>query len=255
MGKFKYTGTEAFEEDKGTMWPSNSTQTPFKIDSASFKDARTIVRESASQKPIVWYVDDEKANREWFVMQHRQYFCVLTFSSKKYFISAFNNKIPCHTVVTDIFFPAKEVSTEDEANELLSIYDEIGDSSVKELQTVWQSHKKLWVLDGFSVAKKLAHLKHPIPVFLFSRKAIFLLDLTEFLSEPPTAVRNSHWLMEKVDPTTSEEISRKAADMQRERIVSALNYRFPFRHRFLSSLKIHFFWPPGATVDLRKLLN
>ena len=225
MVKFKFTGTEAFEEDMGTMWPSDSTGTPFRINSTSPGNARKTVRKSASRKPIVWFVDDEKANREWFVARHRQYFCILTFSSKEYFNNALDNKIPCHAVVTDIFFPAKNVSTEDEANMLLSIYDEINNSPVKELNKVWQSRKELWSLDGFSIAKRLVMLKHPVPVFLFSRKAAFLLDLTELLCESQ-AVQNSYWLIEKVDPAASEEISRKAADMQRERIISVLKFRF-----------------------------
>jgi len=249
-----YTGTEAFQEDPGTIWTRSPKQVSCPILLSNPRSSRKLIRTVADRKPVIWFVDDERANREWFVNQHGRYFCILTFSSRKHFDNALDIKLPIHAAVTDIFFPANELRTDSDANNLLSIYEKLKQSAVKDLPTLWQSEKDKWILDGFSIARRLVGLKRPIPVFLFSRKAVLLLSLAEFLGEPP-AVRNTYWLIEKVDPTEDVNISRKAADMQRDRIASVLDSRTPIWIKFLSTFKIQIGWPPGATLDLKELLN
>ena len=63
-----------------------------------------------------------------------------------------------------------------------------------------------------------------MPVFLFSRKAPFLLGVEDYVSEP-RAVANSYWLTEKVAPDSPVEISQTAARVQATRILAALDGR------------------------------
>lgn len=47
------------------------------------------VRESA---PIIWFVDDERASREWFRDHHKEHFGVVTFSSRAHFLKALKRR-------------------------------------------------------------------------------------------------------------------------------------------------------------------
>jgi hypothetical protein len=152
-------------------------------------------------------------------------------------------------VVTDIFFPSKSVDSDDRANTLLGIYRRIDDSKVSDLPALWGEVKAEWHLDGFEIARIVARAaaerKERIPVLLFSRKATLLLGVDDWLGEPPAAVENTFWLLEKIDPSTQGEPSRKAASIQRERIIAALRYRraqAPWWLRLLGRLNLG--WGP-----------
>jgi len=94
-----------------------------------------------------------------------------------------------------------------------------------------------WSLDGFSVAHDAAYHKPPVPVFLFSRKATLLLSVDDFIGEFPT-VANSYWLLEKINPTSVTAIARKAAEMQRQRILAVLALRDPAWKKLVTSIAI-----------------
>ena len=172
-------------------------------------------------RPIVWYVDDERGNREWFRDHHRKHFAVVTFSDRHFFLAALKNRIPCDAVVTDIFFPSARINTDADAHALLSIYGKIADASVSQLKTLWADQRHHWRLDGFRIAKDVLQMKSPVPVFLYSRKAPLLLTFDDYLDDT-CAVRNSHWLVEKIDPNSTAKICRKAASIQRNRIVAVV---------------------------------
>ena len=76
------------------------------------------------------------------------------------------------------------------------------------------------------VADYAAKRREHIPALLFSRKAAVLLHRGEdWLADPSSAVENTHWMLEKLDPAQFGEGSRRAASIQRDRIVAALKYR------------------------------
>jgi len=236
MTQYEYTGSEAFGEDTGTVWPpTGSTAQPLVLSSVPVKQAGRLVKRFAGSSPVVWFIDDERRNREWFRDHHRDHFTVITFSSRSFFEAALRAGFACSAVVTDIFFPSIAVTDDQQANKLLAIYEEINSTLVRDLKNLWQQRRKDWKLDGFTIARDVLERRPPIPLFIFSRKATLLLSTTEFLGEPP-AVRNSYWLIEKVDPTCDEETARHAADVQRDRVLSVIAFRSPWWQRLLSAL-------------------
>jgi hypothetical protein len=181
------------------------------------------------KRPLVWFVDDEQANRTWFVENHRLHFALLTFSSRRYVIAAIQAGTLCDAVVTDIFFPAKPPQDDGQAARLLSIYDEIRTSVVSDLSSVWEHRRCEWALDGFDIARDVAgcaaQRKERIAVLLFSRKATLLLSSGDWLLDPSWVVENTHWMTEKLDPSETGEGVRRAASIQRDRINAVLRYR------------------------------
>lgn len=207
----------AFGDDAGTLWSARATE-PLPL-------SREVLRR-AVLRPIVWFADDERANREWFATHHRRRFTLITFSSRRYVRAALRRRVPCDAVVTDIFFPASPPRSDSQANKLLRIYREIAQSRVRELPSVWRRWRRLWSLDGFAVARDVARharrTRRSTPVFLFSRKAATLLGWREWLGEPVAAIHGSYWILEKIDPNESTTASRRAARIQYNRIVGLL---------------------------------
>ncbi|NOR66213.1 MAG: hypothetical protein GQ528_02525 [Woeseiaceae bacterium] len=222
MKQYLYDGLEAFGEDRGTFCPP-SASTSKTVDTDTVADAALAreVAQGADGRPVVWFVDDERANREWFRDHHRENFATVTFSSHANFRRALARGLPGNAFVTDIFFPATPVASEAQAAELLAVYDAISICEVQNLRKLWAEQQHHWSLDGFRVARDGAAQQPPVPVFLFSRKAPFLLGVEDYISEP-RAVANSYWLTEKVAPDSPVEISQTAARVQATRILSVL---------------------------------
>jgi len=177
----------------------------------------------------VWFIDDEYANRAWFVENHRSHFALLTFSDRRYAIAALKADALCDAVVTDIFFPAEPPQDDAHANHLLTIYSEMRASTVADLPAVWERRKAEWSLEGFDIARDVAdyaaHRGERIPVLLFSRKASLLLSSHDWLIDPSSAVENTHWMLEKLNPSETGESASRAARIQRDRINAVLRYR------------------------------
>lgn len=220
----------AFGEEEGTLWvESGSRPLPLSEIQKPSKSWLRALRRRLQKRPLVWYVDDECANRDWFVESHRLHFALLTFSSRKHVVAALQAGTLCDAVVTDIFFPAKPPANNEQANRLLRIYEEIFASPVSDLSSVWASRKNECALDGFDIAREVfdyaARRKEHIPVLLFSRKATLLLGSDDWLINPSAAVENAHWMLEKLDPFKAAESARRAASIQRDRINAVLRYR------------------------------
>lgn len=223
-------GLDAFGDDMGTLWfdsdsPGLSLIELQKTDKSWLK----VVRKRVGKRPLVWFVDDERANRTWFVENHRSHFALLTLSSRRFVVAALDAATPCDAVVTDIFFPATPPSDDGRADWLLSIYDEIQASTVAQLPEVWDRWKSEWSLAGFDIARDLANYaarrNERVPVLLYSRKAPLLLSSHDWLVDPSSAVENTHWMLEKLNPSVKGEVASLAARIQRDRIIAALRYR------------------------------
>lgn len=225
-----FTGLEAFGEDSGTLWLGPDSQ-PVSLTELQSTDKswRKVLKRRLERWPLVWFVDDERANREWFVENHRQHFALLTFSSRRHFTEALHLGTVCDAVVTDIFFPANPPCDDAQAARLLTIYSEIRASTVSNLPSVWDRWRSEWSLDGFTMARDVAEHAgrrgERIPVLLYSRKAVWLLGSDDWLIAPSSAVENSHWMLEKLDPREPADTARRAASIQRDRINAALKYR------------------------------
>jgi SAM-dependent methyltransferase len=221
------SGVEAFGKDEGTV--HLGTDTLRVADLWERRGWQRQLRNRLRGRPLVWFVDDELANREWFVRAHRSWAAVLTMSDPSGCDRAFDRGTPCDAVVTDIFFPSAYPATDSEANDLLGIYRRIEGHTVGDLPGLWNAERSRWSLSGFAVARKADAAARSrgerIPVLLFSRKAALLLGTDDLLGEPVSAVQNSFWLVEKTDPSASADRARRAAAIQRERIIAALRYR------------------------------
>lgn len=121
---------------------------------------------------------------------------------------------------------------------------------VGDLQSLWQKERSQWALDGFDVVRDATQRRSPIPVFLFSRKAALLLNIKDYLGEPP-AVANSYWILEKIEPSADVETSKIAARIQRDRIFAVLGTLKTRWRTFLRSLRIGV---PGVSMNLEKLV-
>ena len=222
------TELAAFGKDEGTLHLENSNAVGI-TDLLRQRRWKVPLRKQLNKRPLVWFVDDESANREWFVRVHRTWFGVLTLSDLASCNRAFDRGIPCDALVTDIFFPSKYPTSDDDAKDLMAIYSRIDERKVSDLGKLWEEEKRKWSLDGFDIARKAALVarsrKEQIPVLLFSRKATLLLNTDDWLGEPPYAVQNTFWILEKVNPWAEGEPARKAAAIQRDRIIAALRYR------------------------------
>ena len=126
MNRYLYNGLEAFGEDRGTFCPPSAAASKT-FDTDAFDDAALTreINQRADGRPIIWFVDDERANREWFRDHHRESFTTVTFSSHANFRRALARGLPGNAFVTDIFFPATPVASEAQAAELLAVYDAI----------------------------------------------------------------------------------------------------------------------------------
>jgi len=251
VNKFRYVGLDAFGEDTGSVWSSTVTSLePFNVRSADPHSCRKLVRRLARGKPVIWFIDDEKVNRDWFRDYHRGHFVIITFSKREYFEAALDAGLRCDAVVTDIFFPAEYPRDTDGANSLLSVYEKIGNSKVSGLAELWTDEKSNWKLDGFTIAKLIVEKRPQIPVFLFSRKATLLLSIADIHGEMP-AVRNSYWLIEKPDPACDKETARRAADIQRARILAVIRLRASWWKKILRSLRIG----PSPSIEVKELID
>lgn len=226
----EYNGLAAFGEDEGTLWVEpGSKPLPLSEIQKTTKSWQRALRKRLKKRPLVWFVDDERANRDWFVENHGLHFALLTFSSRKHAVAALQAGALCDAVVTDIFFPANPPADNEQANRLLQIYEEILASPVSELSSLWASRRSEWSLDGFDITRDVfdyaARRKERIPVLLYSRKAALLLGSDDWLISPSAAVENTHWMLEKLDPLAAAESARRAASVQRDRINAALRYR------------------------------
>jgi hypothetical protein len=232
------TGLSAFGEDMGTLW-TNSGPDSGQISLAVLwkrpdwlKEIKSLVGED---RRLVWFVDDERANRNWFVENHRLHFALLTFSCRKAVAEALRMGMPCDAVVTDVFFPADMPKDDTQAKQLLGIYEEMHASRVSDLPSVWDRWKHAWKLDGFSIAEdvalKAAYLNLRVPVLLFSRKATLLLSVDDWLGQPRSTLENTYWMLEKVNPQDPADSARRVADIQRERINAVIRTRGLFSGR------------------------
>lgn len=239
-----------FGEDKGTMWLTDgpayvSRQTTGRFDAWRWEKH---LRRVCQRRPLVWFVDDELANRKWFVENPRNSgFAVVTFSNRDFVHEALSQQIPCDALVTDIFFPATAVRTDEDARNLMAIYEAIENARVADLKHVWDQHKNKWRLDGFEIAKDVAQAmkkrREKIPVFLFSRKAPLLLtsQVDELVGIEPSYTMNARWLIEKVDPSVTGATAGCAAAIQRARIEEAIRDRQAaegWLWRFLDSVSL-----------------
>lgn len=224
------TTVMAFGDDAGTLWAEPDAQSmPLTELQRTYRSWPKSLRRRVKRRPLVWFVDDERANREWFVEHHRLHFALLTFSCRRYVATALQAGTPCDAVVTDIFFPAKPPVDDRQADQLLAIYSEMGAAKVSDLPSLWNRHKAAWSLDGFDIARDVAEhaarRKERIPVLLFSRKAQLLLGSSEWFAHPSSAVENTHWMLEKLDPSDKGADASRAAGIQRDRINAVLRYR------------------------------
>ncbi len=236
MSAYNYSGLAAFGRDCGTFAGfDEDAQDCVDVTTLDDGSARREMKLRAKGYPIVWFVDDERANRQWFRDYHREDFATLTFSGRTHFRKAMARGLPCDAIVTDIFFPAKAVKTAPQADGLLSIYDTIAKTTVGKLPSLWKKQRAHWKLDGFSIAKDGALCKPQIPVFLFSRKALLLLNVDQ-LGGGPLVVGNSTWLIEKVAPTVPPKTARRAARLQCQRIYATLAHRRKKWHKRLDCL-------------------
>lgn len=243
-GLFK--GMEAFGKDTGTLWaePDSLPMPLAELQKSHRRWQRKLIKRLAG-RPLVWFVDDERANREWFVERHRPHFALITFSSRQHARVALHAKTPCDAVVTDLFFPANLPRNDSQANELLAVYGEIQRSTVSGLADLWSNRKSAWSLSGFDIARDVADYaarrKELIPVIFFSRKAPLLLGSDDWLAFPSSTVENTHWMLEKLDPAETGEAASRAARIQRDRISALLRYRreaTPWWKRLLGHLSI-----------------
>lgn len=218
-----------FGADRGTLWSVLDEQVQVAPAGKSQSQLRKDLRNRANKLAIVWFVDDEKANRQWFVKMHRQHFAVVTFSSRDFVSQALNLGVPCDIVVTDVFFAANTPASEKDEQELLRIYDDIEKTTIANLPALWPAVRKDWVLSGFDIARDVAaaaeRRKETIPVVLFSRKAPLLLTDDEWLSAPHDAVKNTFWMTEKVDPMTEGQVANRIAGIQRDRLTAYLELK------------------------------
>lgn len=62
------TSEDIFGVDKGTMVTTNddSTNSLIDISSLTTRQVKKLIRNSAGDQPVVWFVDDQRASREWF---------------------------------------------------------------------------------------------------------------------------------------------------------------------------------------------
>lgn len=214
-----------FGDDPGTLWQTSGSGVLVANIATSERTRAKELRKRSNRLPIVWIVDDERDSRGWFVANHHQHYALVTFSSREHVVAALQAGLPCDLVVTDIFFPAKLPSTADEETTLLRIYDEIENTTIAGLDKLWAKVRPSWQLLGFAVARDVAaaaiRRKEKIPIVLYSRKAPLLLGDEEWLSDPD-AVRATHWMTEKIDPTKTGDVVRKVADIQRNRINALL---------------------------------
>jgi hypothetical protein len=240
------SGVAAFLEDAGTLWAEPDSQPmPLAELQRTDKSWRKALKKRLRTRPLVWFVDDEYANRAWFVENHRLHFALLTFSSRRHLVAALQADVPCDTVVTDIFFPAAPPRDDGLADRLLTIYAEMHVSTVANLPSLWDRWKREWSLEGFDIARDVADYatrrKERIPVLLFSRKALLLLSADDWLNDPSSAVENTHWMLEKLDPSESGGRASRAARIQRDRINAVLRYRkesAPWWRKLLAHLNI-----------------
>lgn len=243
-------GLDAFGEDAGTLWAEpDSLPMPLTELQKTRRHWQRALTKRLAGRPLVWFVDDERANREWFVERHRPHFALITFSSRRHTSAALQAKTPCDAVVTDLFFPANFPRNDNQANELLALYGEIKRSTVSGLANLWSSRKNAWSLGGFDIARDVAdyavNRKELIPVILFSRKAPLLLGSADWLFSPSSTVENTHWMLEKLDPSETGEAASRAARIQRDRISAVLRYRreaTPWWKRQLGHLSVG--WGP-----------
>lgn len=233
MQNYNYKGRGAFQEDKGTLWFPNKRGVP--INKYTTTKINSLIRFKRGNKLIVWFVDDEKRNRKWFVDYHCEtHFIIITFSSIKSFSEAMNRKIYCDVVVTDIFFPVKKPITNNAAKKLLFIYKKIESTKTKDLGKLWQNQSKYWVLAGFEIIRILQNMNLNLPVFLFSRKATMLLNMEKINCQYPHLYK-SNWLLEKIDPSKSEtDDSVFIADTQYKRISYFVNRRIESNQAFVA---------------------
>ena len=233
----RHTGIAAFGEDRGTYTGfATPPETDIALSSLNDRSAKRQMKALAAGYPVIWFVDDERANRQWFRAHHGNHFATVTFSSRKHFAAALRRELPCDAIVTDIFFPSRPVRTNRQADSLMAIYDKIAATPVGELPALWKRQREQWTLDGFSIAKDGADHKPQIPVFLFSRKALLLLSVTD-LRRGPLLVGNTSWLIEKVAPDAPANAARCAAELQRDRVYSTLAHRVPKWKQFPNTIQ------------------
>lgn len=219
MSNYTYSGIDAFGEDTGSFtYPGIDEKKFISVATLPEADASRTIKKLSGDFPIIWFIDDERANREWFRDFHVNDFSIITFSSRALFSKCLKKDIPCDGIVTDIFFPSNQITNRDDADALLSIYEKMKNAQVRSLHKLWEDERDFWSLDGFSIAHDAVYKKPPIPVFLFSRKATLLLNMEDFIDESP-AVGNSYWLLEKIDPSSPIEKSKRAARLQRQNYV------------------------------------
>jgi hypothetical protein len=233
-----------FGDDPGTLWPTKGDGVRISNVATSPPSVHRELRKRVNHLPIVWIVDDEKANRNWFVSNHREHYALITFSARTHVVQALGTNVPCDLVVTDVFFAAKTPTTEVEERELLRVYDRIEETTISQLAGLWEEVRESWQLYGFTIARDVVEWarrrKQVIPVVLYSRKAPLLLTDQEWLSDPD-AVRNTYWMTEKIDPNQTGDVVRKIADIQRNRINALLNVKqksAPWWMKTLSGLGI-----------------
>ena len=223
---YPYRGLQAFGDDEGTLAVADHL---LDLAAVGGRSGRRRMRRLAGRLPVVWMIDDERANREWFRDAHRDRLAVATFSRRGFFKAALDAGLACDAIVTDIFFPRHPPASDDEADRLLAVYDRIAATPVARLGALWREVAGAWCLDGFEIARdalaRAVATKEYLPVFLYSRKASLLLGVGELLAEPAAAVRATLWLVEKPEPGGKPALAARAAGMQRERIAAALRAR------------------------------
>src|SRR5206468_12687158 len=123
----------------------------------------------AGDRPILFLVDDESRNREWFARAHRESFCVVSFSGRSHFKAALDKKFPVDAVVTDLFFPRIPPVDEKAAADVLGLYEQLENCPFKDVPAVWaRDHRSRWSLEGFDIARDVVEVnlqnKRQIPV-------------------------------------------------------------------------------------------
>src|SRR5262245_2195473 len=145
-------GKPAFGEDLGTLHAGPNSQPMPLTELLKTTNWQKELKKRIGRRPLVWFVDDEEANRRWFVDNHRFHFALLTFSGRSHVHTALDTEVLCDAVVTDIFFPADIIRDDAQADQLLSIYNDINSCKVSDLPSLWNRWKNKWSLDGFVIA-------------------------------------------------------------------------------------------------------
>ena len=79
---YRYTGLAALGADRGTLWlPDQQGGGGQPVYGGAPRPLRRLVRRLSGGRRVIWFVDDERGNREWFRDYHKVHFSGVTTRS------------------------------------------------------------------------------------------------------------------------------------------------------------------------------